>query len=76
MKDFLMARLREQSTWKGLGWVLVGLGLLPVSAVPVVVSVGVGVVGLVEVVRKEKGADVVEVAAEKSGDVFTLGGGR
>jgi hypothetical protein len=55
MKEFLMARAKEQSTWKGLGWILAAAGLVPVAAVPAVVSLGVAVVGVVEVVRKEAG---------------------
>lgn len=53
--QWIKARLVEPSTWKGLGWVLVAAGLIPVGAVEAVVSVGLGVVGLVEVVRKERG---------------------
>ena len=52
--QWIKARLAEPSTWKGLGWVLVAFGVLPVGAVEGVVSVGLGVVGLVEMVRKEK----------------------
>lgn len=53
MKELLMRKAKEPSTWKGLGWVLVALGLVPLGAVDLLVSVGLGVVGLVEVVRKE-----------------------
>ena len=53
MKEFLMKKAGEPSTWKGAGWLLVALGLVPVGAVDVLVSVGVGVVGLVEVIRQE-----------------------
>lgn len=52
--DWIKRRLVEPSTWKGLGWVLVAAGLIPAGAVEAVVAVGVGVVGLVEIVRKEK----------------------
>ncbi len=52
--EWLKARLVEPSTWKGVGWVLVSLGLVPVGSVDLVVSAGVALVGLVEVVRKEK----------------------
>lgn len=52
--DWLKARAVEQSTWKGVGWLLVALGLVPVGSVELVVSAGVALVGLVEVVRKEK----------------------
>ena len=53
MKEFLMKKAGETSTWKGLGWLLVAAGLLPVAAVDVLVSVGVSVVGVVEVIRRE-----------------------
>jgi len=36
-----------------VGWVLVALGLVPVGSVELIVSAGVALVGLVEVVRKE-----------------------
>lgn len=51
---WIKARLVEQSTWKGLGWLLVAVGVLPVGSVDAVVAAGVAVVGLVEVVRAEK----------------------
>ena len=51
--EYILNRVKEPSTWKGFGWLLVALGLLPVGAVETVVAVGVGLVGLVEVVRKE-----------------------
>ena len=53
MIEFLKRKAGEPSTWKGLGWVLVAAGLIPVGSVDLLVSVGVGLVGLVEVVRKE-----------------------
>jgi len=51
--DWLKARLVEQSTWQGLGYLLVAVGVMPVAAVPLLVSVGVGVVGAVKVITKE-----------------------
>jgi len=51
--DWLKARAVEPSTWRGVGWVLVALGLVPVGSVELIVSAGVALVGLVEVVRKE-----------------------
>lgn len=47
-------RALEPSTWRGLGWLLVAVGVLPVGAVEGVAALGVAVVGLVEVVRSEK----------------------
>jgi hypothetical protein len=52
--DWLKARAVEPSTWRGVGWVLVALGLVPVGSVELIVSAGVALVGIVEVVRKEK----------------------
>lgn len=52
--EWLRKRAGEPSTWKGLGWVLVAAGLVPVAAVDVLVTVGLGVVGLVEMARQEK----------------------
>lgn len=54
MKEYLLKKAGEPSTWKGLGWLLVAVGLLPAGAIPALVSVGAGVVGLVEVIRNEK----------------------
>lgn len=50
----VLERLREPSTWKGVGWMLVALGVLPVGAVEGLVAAGVALVGAVEVIRKEK----------------------
>jgi hypothetical protein len=47
-------RFKEPSTWKGLGWLLVAVGLVPMAGVDVVVNAGVALVGLVEVLRREK----------------------
>jgi len=52
--DWVKRRIVEPSTWKGIGWVLVAAGVLPVGAVEGLVGVGVALVGLVEVIRKEK----------------------
>jgi len=51
--DWLKRRAKEPSTWKGVGWVLVACGLLPIGSVDLVVSAGVAVVGVVEMIRKE-----------------------
>lgn len=53
MIDVLMRKVGEPSTWKGLGWVLVAVGLVPVGAVDLLVSAGVALVGLVEMIRRE-----------------------
>ena len=52
--EWLKARVVEPSTWKGVGLVLVALGLLPVGSVDLVVSAGVALVGLVEVIWSGK----------------------
>lgn len=46
-------KAKEPSTWKGIGWLLVATGVLPVGAVEGVASAGLAIVGLVEVIRKE-----------------------
>jgi hypothetical protein len=51
--DLMKRKLAEPSTWKGGGWLLVAAGVLPVGSVDLLVTVGVAVVGLVEVVRSE-----------------------
>lgn len=52
--EWLIKRAKEPSTWKGVGWVLVAVGMVPVGSVDLVVSAGVALVGLVEMARKEK----------------------
>lgn len=52
--DWLADRLVEPSTWRGVGLALVALGLVPAGSVDLIVSAGVGLVGLVEMARKEK----------------------
>lgn len=47
------ARLGEASTWRGVGWLLVAAGVVPVGAVEGVVSIGLALVGIVEVLRSE-----------------------
>ena len=46
-------RIGEASTWKGIGWLFVAAGVMPVGAVDGLAAVGLGLVGLVEMVRKE-----------------------
>lgn len=52
--EWLKRRAVEPSTWKGLGWLLVAVGVLPVGAVDAVAAAGVAIVGAVEMIRKEK----------------------
>jgi hypothetical protein len=50
---WILRKLREPSTWKGLGWLLVAVGIVPIGSVDALVSAGIAVVGAVEVMRKE-----------------------
>ncbi|WP_338032494.1 hypothetical protein [Dechloromonas denitrificans] len=52
--DWLKKRAVEPSTWRGLGWVLVAAGVIPPGSVDALIGAGVALVGLVEVIRKEK----------------------
>jgi len=52
--DWLKKRAVEPSTWRGVGWALVAVGVLPVGAVEGLAAVGVALVGLVEIIRSEK----------------------
>lgn len=54
MADWLKARLKESSTWRGLGLLLVSVGLLPMGSVDVLVSAGIAIAGVVEAARAEK----------------------
>lgn len=51
--SWALARLGEQSTWKGVGWLLVAAGVVPLGSVDLVVAAGVALVGIVEVLRSE-----------------------
>lgn len=51
--EMLRRKASEPSTWRGLGWVMAAVGLVPAGSVDLVVSLGVGLVGLVEVIRRE-----------------------
>lgn len=55
MLNWLLARLKEQSTWKGLTLILsaVGIALSP-EQMAAIVTAAVSVVGVIEVFRKEK----------------------
>lgn len=45
----------EPSTWRGVGGLLVTLGLASSGSVDAVVAIGAGLLSLVEVIRKESG---------------------
>lgn len=53
-RDWIKARAMEPSTWRGVGGLLVGLGLASAGTVDAVISLGVALLALVEVVRAEK----------------------
>lgn len=54
MTEFLRRKAGEPSTWKGVGWLLFAAGLVPAGAVEAIGSLGLAVVGLVEIIRREK----------------------
>ncbi len=57
MVDVILANLaeraKEPSTWRGVGWLLVAVGVLPSGAVEGLTALGVALVGFVEVARRE-----------------------
>ncbi|CAN7305848.1 hypothetical protein [Acidovorax delafieldii] len=53
--NYIINRLKEPSTWSGLGMLAVSLGLgIPPGAVEAVTQVGVGLAGLVSIFLREK----------------------
>lgn len=55
-KSWFMDRLREPSTWRGLGGLLAAVGLVSAGSVDALLAVGMSLVSLVEVVRGERDA--------------------
>lgn len=53
VSNVVMDRLKEPSTWRGLGGLLVALGLASAGSVDAVVAVGAALLSVVEVVRRE-----------------------
>lgn len=51
---WLKNRALEASTWRGVGALLVALGVGSAGAVDAVIAVGLAVVSMVEVLRAEK----------------------
>ena len=51
--DWLKGRAKEPSTWRGLGLLLVAVGLIPAGSVELIVSAGVAIAGLADVLKKE-----------------------
>ena len=51
--DWLKKRVVEVSTWRGVGGLLVALGLVSAGQVDLIIAAGMAVVSVVEVIRKE-----------------------
>jgi len=55
MFAWLIERLKEPSTWRGLVAILTGLGVtLQPNQAEAIIAAGLAVVGLIEVFRREK----------------------
>lgn len=52
--DWFKKRVLEVSTWRGVGGLLVALGVASAGSVDAVVAVGAALIALVEIVRDEK----------------------
>lgn len=53
--NYIINRLKEPSTWSGLGMLAVSLGLgIPPGTIEAVTSIGVGVAGLAAIFLREK----------------------
>lgn len=52
--NWIKARAVEPSTWRGVGALFVTLGVASAGSVDAVIAVGLAVVSLVEIVRREK----------------------
>lgn len=52
--DWMKSRLIEVSTWRGIGALVVTLGLASAGTVDAVIAAGAALLSLVEVVRSEK----------------------
>lgn len=54
--NYIINRLKEPSTWGGLGMLAVSLGLgLPPGTIEAITQVGIGIAGLAQVFLREKG---------------------
>jgi len=57
MKDYILARASEPSTWRGLVFVLTSLGVTIVpEMVTYIVSAGTGIAGIIGIVTADKKA--------------------
>lgn len=51
---WIVDRLREPSTWRGVSGLVVALGLASAGEVDAVIAVGAALASLVEIVRRER----------------------
>lgn len=65
MKDYILARLREPSTWRGIMLVLTscGVGIHPDMA-DQIIAAGVGLAGIVGIVTADKKPDNSETTQQ------------
>lgn len=54
--SWVAARIREPSTWRGIGGLLAAAGLVSAGSVEALIAVGMSLASAVEVVRKERAA--------------------
>lgn len=54
MKEVVLQRLKEPSTWRGFGGLLVALGLASAGSVDAILAIGAAIMSAVEVFRSEK----------------------
>lgn len=53
MKNWFLGRLKEPSTWRGVGGLVVSLGLASGGQVSAVIAAGMAIVSAVETLRSE-----------------------
>ena len=52
--EWLKNRIKEPSTWRGVGALAVALGLATAGTVDAAIAAGMALMSLVEIVRREK----------------------
>lgn len=57
MRELLWKKLKEPSTWRGIGGFIVALGLASVGSVDAVIAAGMAIVSAVEIIRRENGGE-------------------
>ncbi len=66
MLNFIIERLGETSTWRGVVSVLTGVGIkIRPDLSEYIISIGLSLIGIVNIFRKEKGAPADSVPAQK-----------